>query len=87
MNACACLRFVGRYVERMNVDQLVAEAASLPLEDRKTLIGRLLELGCAGREAEFRRMLAEKIDDQDSTHWVPMADLASHLRPDAGSGC
>ena len=61
----------------------MAEASSLPWEQRKALISRLLALGREERDAEFRRMLAEKIDDQDASHWVPMEDLASHLRLDA----
>ena len=68
---------------RMNVDQLVAEAASLPHEERKTLIGRLLILGRGERDAEFRRMLAQKIDDRNPDNWVPMEDLPKHLRLDA----
>ena len=66
----------------MNVDELLVEAASLPQEQRKALISRLLALGREGREAEFRQMLAQKIDDQNPAHWVPMEDLASHLRLD-----
>lgn len=64
----------------MNVDQIIGEAASLPREQRKALIGRLLALGREGQDGQFRRMLAEKIDDQDPSHWVPMEDLAGHLR-------
>jgi len=47
---------------------------------RKALISRLLTLGRGEREAEFRRMLAQKIDDHEPSHWVPMEDLAGHLR-------
>ena len=64
----------------MNVDQIMAEAASLPGEQRKAPISRLLALGREERDGQFRRMLAEKIDDQDPSHWVPMEDLAGHLR-------
>ena len=66
----------------MNVDQLVAEAASLPQEQRKTLISRLLALGRQERDATFRQMLAQKIDDQNPDHWVAMEDLPKHLRLD-----
>lgn len=58
----------------------MAEAASLPEDQRKALISRLLEIGRAERDAKFRRMLAQKIDDRDPSHWVPMEDLAGHLR-------
>jgi len=69
----------------MNVDELVSEAAALPREQRKALIGRLLALGRGERDAAFRRMLAEKIDDTSPENWVPMADLPKHLRLDAGA--
>ena len=39
----------------MSVDQIVAEAASLPEDQRKALISRLLEIGREERDAEFRR--------------------------------
>ena len=67
----------------MSVDQIMAEAASLPQEQRKALISRLLALGREERDGQFRRMLAEKIDDQNPSHWVPMEDLAGHLRLDS----
>ena len=67
----------------MNVDQLVAEAACLPQAERKTLIGRLLILGRGEQDVEFRRMLAQKIDDGNPGNWVPMEDLSKHLRLDA----
>ena len=66
----------------MNVDQIVAEAASLPREQRKALISRLLALGREEKDADFRRMLAQKIDDRNPAHWVPMEELAGHLRLD-----
>lgn len=66
----------------MNLDQLVTEATSLPQEQRKALISRLLALGRVEREAEFRHMLAQKIDDQNPQNWVPMEELARHLRLD-----
>ena len=69
----------------MSIDQLVAEATSLPQEQRKALISRLLALGRGEKDAEFRRMLAQKIDDQDPAHWVPMEELAGHLRLDPGA--
>jgi hypothetical protein len=64
----------------MSVDQIIAEAAGLPKEQRKALISRLLALGREEQDLEFRRMLAQRIDDQDPSHWVPMEDLAGHLR-------
>ena len=64
----------------MSVDQIIAEAAGLPKEQRKALISRLLALGREEQDLEFRRMLAQRIDDQDPSHWVAMEDLAGHLR-------
>jgi len=64
----------------MTVDQLLTEATSLPPEQRKLLIGRLLALGRGERDDLFRQRLTEKVDDQDPNRWVPMEDLAKHLR-------
>jgi hypothetical protein len=64
----------------MNVDELVSEAAALPWEQRKALIGRLLAIGRGERDVAFRRMLAEKIDDKAPENWVVMEDLPKHLR-------
>jgi hypothetical protein len=66
----------------MNIDELVTEAAALPTEQRKALIGRLLAIGRGERDAEFRRKLAEKIDDTDAKNWVVMEDLPKYLRLD-----
>jgi hypothetical protein len=74
---------VPRYPATVSVDQIMAAAASLSREERKALIGRLLALGREENNAQFRRTLAEKIDDQDPSHWVPMEDLAGHLRLDS----
>jgi hypothetical protein len=67
----------------MSVDQIMAAAANLPREQRKALIGRLLALGRGESDAQFRRMLSEKIDDKDPSHWASMEDLAGHLRLDS----
>jgi hypothetical protein len=67
----------------MDLDQIMAEATNLPQEQRKALISRLLALGREERNREFRRMLAEKIDDQDPSHWASMEELTGHLRLDS----
>ena len=72
-----------RYLRSVSFDQIMAEAANLPREQRKALIGRLLALGREEADVQFRRMLAEKIDDQDPSHSVLMEDLAGHLRLDS----
>ncbi|HEY3900424.1 MAG TPA: hypothetical protein VGM54_17585 [Chthoniobacter sp.] len=63
----------------MNVDEFVSQAAALPREQRKDLIGRLLAMGRGERDAEFRRMLAEKVDDTSPENWVSLEDLPKHL--------
>jgi hypothetical protein len=70
----------------MSFDQIVAEASSLTAEERRALISRLLALGREERDPEFRRMLAEKMDDRDPSHWVPMEELAQHLRLGSEAG-
>jgi len=72
-----------RYLRSVSFDQIMAEAANLPREQRKALIGRLLALGREEADVQFRRMLAEKIDYQDPSHPVLMEDLAGHLRLDS----
>jgi hypothetical protein len=66
----------------MNVDELVSQAEALPRDQRKELIGRLLALGRGERDAEFRRMLAEKVDDTSPGNWVPLEELPKHLQLD-----
>jgi len=66
----------------MNVDQLVTEAASLPREQRRVLIERLLAIGRGERDLEFRRLLAEKVDDTSPGRWATMEDAAKYLRAD-----
>jgi hypothetical protein len=67
------------YCRAMSFDQVKAEASGLPLEERKALIGHLLALGREERDVEFKRRLAQKIDDKDPSHWVAFEDLAKHL--------
>ena len=64
----------------MNIEQIVAEAAALPEQERKDLIGRLLAIGRDRREeAEARKQMAELIDDNDPSHWITYDELKRRL--------
>jgi hypothetical protein len=64
----------------MSIEQIVKEAASLPDQERKQLIGQLIALGRSKEEdAEFRRQMAERIDDHDPSHWMTYDDLKRRL--------
>ena len=64
----------------MSIEQIVNEAASLPDQQRKELIGRLIALGRSKAEdAEFRRQMAERIDDHDPSHWMTYEELQRRL--------
>jgi deoxyhypusine synthase len=64
----------------VSIEQIVQEAASLPEQARKQLIGKLMALGrSASDDAELRRELAERIDDQDPAHWISYDELKRRL--------
>jgi hypothetical protein len=58
----------------MSLAQLKQEAAELSPTEQGELISFLAAMQLAGDE-DFRGELARKIDDQDSTHWIDLADL------------
>ena len=58
----------------MSFEQIKAESAILTSEQRRELIGHLLALGRKD-DADFRRKLAAKTDDNDPSHWVTEDDL------------
>jgi len=58
----------------MSFEQIKAESTALTAEQRRELIGHLLALGRKD-DADFRRKLAAKIDDNDPSHWVTEDDL------------
>ena len=67
----------------MSIEQIVTEAAALPEQERKDLIGRLLALGRSRQEeAEFRRRAAELIDDNDPSHWCSGEELRRMIEAD-----
>jgi len=68
----------------MSIEEIVNEAASMPEAERKELIGRLLAIGRSKREEqEFKRRMAELIDDHDPSHWITYDELKRRLPADA----
>ena len=64
----------------MSIEQIVKEAAALPVQQRKELIGRLIALGRSEREEqEFKQRMAELIDDNDPSHWITYDELKRRL--------
>ena len=66
----------------MSIEQIVTEAAAMPVTERKQLIGRLIAIGRAQQDAEFKRTLAERIDDGDPSHWLSYDELKRRLPAD-----
>ena len=70
----------------MSIEQIVSEAAALPEEQRKELIGRLIALGRGKQEdAEFKRRMAELIDDKDPSHWMTGDELRRRLAAESSA--
>ena len=68
----------------MSIEEIVTEAAALPEQQRKDLIGRLLAIGRDKREAaEFRKEMAELIDDNDPSHWITYDELKRRVHANA----
>lgn len=64
----------------MSIEQIVKEVASLPDQQRRQLIGQLIALGRSKAEdAEFRREMADRIDDQEPSHWLAFDELKRRL--------
>ncbi len=63
----------------MSIEQIVTEAAAMPALERKQLIGRLLAIGRAQEDADFRHTLAERMDDGDPSHWISYDELKQRL--------
>lgn len=70
----------------MSIEQIVTEAAAMPAAERRQLIGRLIAIGRAQQDAEFKRTLAERIDDSDPSHWISYDDLKRRLPSDVAEG-
>ena len=58
----------------MSLAQLKDQAAHLELVEQRELIAFLIARQTA-QDADFRRTLAEKIDDKDSAHWIELDEL------------
>jgi hypothetical protein len=58
----------------VSLAQLKDEAAHLQLSEQRELIAFLIAQQTA-RDEDFKRILAEKIDDTDPSHWVELDDL------------
>ena len=71
----------------MSIEQIVTEAAALPEQERKDLIGRLLAIGRDRREEEeeARKQMAELIDDNDPSHWCSGEELRRMIEADEAS--
>ncbi len=63
----------------MSLQQLKSEAASLPEEQRRELIGYLLSLKRKTDSAYWDK-IEGKIVDKDPSHWVGEAELDDALR-------
>ena len=58
----------------MSLAQLKDQAAHLPPIEQRELIAFLIARQTEGDE-NFKRVLAEKIDDADPSHWVELDEL------------
>jgi hypothetical protein len=58
----------------MSFAQLKDEAAQLPKDQRRELIAFLVAQQTAEDE-DLQRTLAEKIDDNDPSHWIELDEL------------
>ncbi len=62
----------------MSITALKSEIASLPLEERRDLIGYIVSLNRKDNEA-FMRKLAEKIDDKSPDRWITLEEAERRL--------
>jgi hypothetical protein len=62
----------------MSLAQIKDEAAHLPADEQRELIAFLISRQTAA-DKEFQRVLAEKIDNNDSSRWVDLDDLPKHF--------
>ena len=62
----------------MSIAALKSEIASLPVEERRELIGYIVSLNRRNNE-EFMRKLADKIDDKSPERWVTIEEAERRL--------
>ena len=58
----------------MSLAHLKVQAAHLQLNEQRELIAYLIARQTE-RDEDFKRTLAEKIDDNDPSHWVELDEL------------
>jgi len=61
----------------MSLEALKREAAALPLDQRRHLMGFLVSINMADEE---RRELTRKIDDKDPERWMTLEQLDERLK-------
>ena len=61
----------------MSLEALKREAAALPPEERRHLMGFLVSINISDEE---RRELARKIDDNNPDHWMTLEQLDEKLK-------
>jgi hypothetical protein len=60
----------------MSVAAIKEEATRLTREERSELVGYFISLNRTPEENEaLRRELAQKIDDNDPSHWMPLEEV------------
>ncbi len=59
------------YVRCMSLTQLKDKAARLPSREQRELIAFLLSLQTE-KDDQFKRKLADKIDDREPAHWMEL---------------
>ena len=62
----------------MSIAALKTEIASLPVEERRELIGYIVSLNRKNND-EFMRKLAEKMDDKSPERWVTIDEAERRL--------
>lgn len=64
----------------MSLEDVQIAATKLPVEDRKRLVGFILDLNRSPEEiAERRRRLAEAIDDKDPKRWLTLEQFKDRV--------
>lgn len=62
----------------MSLDQLKDQVSHLAPKEQRELVAYIVSLQTE-RDDEFKRQLADKIDNSDPAHWVELDDLRKRL--------
>jgi hypothetical protein len=62
----------------MSLTQLKDQAAHLPFKEQRELIAFLVSLQ-TDKDENFKRTLAEKIDDKNPANWVELDELSKRF--------